>query len=64
LSQKRAVRKLNPSHGKSELRDTEENIRLLIKQKEKLYPKIEVQILGAQIQNINGKDIVTVASIR
>ena len=57
-------RKLNPTHSKRDFRDTEENFRILIKQKDKLYPSIRVQIAGAHIQEIDGKDHVTVVSMR
>jgi len=56
-------RKLNPAHSKQDFRDAEENIRLLIKQKEKLYPEVTVQIVNANIQEIDGKDHVTVMSL-
>ncbi len=42
----------------------EENIRLLIKQKDRLYPDIKVQIVGSKIEHINGHDHVTVVSAR
>lgn len=56
-------RKLNPRQSKRDFRDVEKNLRLLIKQKEKLYPEVRVQIGDAQIQEINGKNHVTVASL-
>ena len=42
----------------------EEDIRLLIKQKDRLYPDVKVQIVDSRIENINGKDHVTVASVK
>ena len=54
--------KLNPTHSKKDLADEKENILLLIEQKEKLYPKVKVQILDAQIEEIAGKTHITVAS--
>jgi hypothetical protein len=42
----------------------EEDIRLLIKQKDRLYPDVKVQIVNSIIENIDGKDHVTVASVR
>jgi hypothetical protein len=42
----------------------EEDIRLLIKQKDRLYPDVNVQIVDSRSENINGKDHVTVASVK
>jgi hypothetical protein len=42
----------------------EEDLRLLIKQKDKLYPYVNVQIVDSRIENINGRDHVTVVSAR
>lgn len=56
-------RKLNPTHNKQDLRDVKEDLRLLIKQKENLYPEVRVQIVNAHIQEIDGKDHVTVMSL-
>ncbi|MBU0999717.1 hypothetical protein KKG24_05490 [Patescibacteria group bacterium] len=56
-------RKLNPTQSKQDFRDVEEDLRLLIKQKEKLYPEDRVQIVTANIQEINRKIHVTVASL-
>jgi len=41
----------------------EKDLRLLIKQKENLYPEVRIQIVAANIQEINGKNHVTVASL-
>ena len=54
--------KLNPTQSKRDFRDVEDDLRLLIKQKGKLYPEVRVQIVDAYIQEINGKNHVTVAS--
>ena len=56
-------RKLNPTQSKRDFRDVEEDLRLLIKQKEKLYPEVRIQIVDARIKEINGKNHVTVASL-
>ncbi len=45
-------------------KNAEDNIRLLIKQKDRLYPDIKVQILDCKIECINGKDHVVVVSLR
>jgi len=56
-------RKLNPTHNKQDCRDTEENLRLLIKQKLKLYPNVRIQVMGATIEQAGGgKDRITVIS--
>ena len=57
-------RKLNPLHNKQDFRDVEEDLRSLIKQKDTLYPTVRTQIAGAHIQEIDGKDHVTVMSMR
>ena len=56
-------RKLNPTQSKRDFRDVEENLRLLIREKEKLYPEVRIQIVDAHIQEIDGKNHVTVASL-
>jgi len=56
-------RKLNPTQSKRDFRDVEEDLRLLIKQKEKLYPEVQIQIVDAHLQEINGKNHVTVVSL-
>jgi len=56
-------RKLNPKQSERDFRDVEEDLRLLIKQKEKLYPEVRVQIVDAHIKEINGKNHVIVASL-
>ena len=56
-------RKLNPTQSKQDFRDVEEDLRILIKQKEKLYPEVRVQIADAHIQEIDGKDHAIVMSM-
>ena len=56
-------RKLNPLQSKRDFRDVEENLRLLIKEKEKFYPEVRIQIVNAHIQELDGKIHVTVASL-
>ena len=49
-------RKLNPTQSKQDFRDVEEDLRLLIKQKEKLYPEVRVQIGDkTEIQQFTGE---------
>ena len=42
----------------------EENLILLIEQKDKLYPDVNVQIVGSRIENINGRNHVIVVSAK
>jgi hypothetical protein len=56
-------RKLNPFHTKEDFQDVEEDLRILIKQKDKLYPDVRIQIVGVSIEEKGGKDHVTVMSI-
>jgi len=56
-------RKLNPTQSKRDFRDVEEDLRLLITQKEKLYPEVRIQIVDAHIKEINGKNHLTVATL-
>ena len=56
-------RKLNPTQNRQDFRDVEDDLSLLIKQKEKLYPEVRVQIVDAHIKEVNGKNHVTVASL-
>jgi len=56
-------RKLNPTHSKEDLDDVEEDLRILIKQKDELYPEVRIQIAGVNIEEKGGKDHVSVLSI-
>jgi hypothetical protein len=42
----------------------EEDLRLLIKQKVRLYPDVNVQIVNSKIDNIDGQDHVIVVTAR
>jgi hypothetical protein len=55
-------RKLNPSFSKQDYKNEEENIYLLIRQKDKLYPGVNIQIVNAVIHEVNGQNHITVAS--
>jgi hypothetical protein len=57
-------KKLNPLFSRNDFKDEEENIKLLIKQKDKRYPEVKVQIVNAIFQEINGKSHIAVASAR
>lgn len=57
-------KKLNPAFTENDFKDAEENLQLLIKQKNKLYPDFHKQIINAVIREIDGKNHVTVASMK
>jgi len=48
----------------NERKALEENIRLLIKQKDKLYPDVKTEVMNSRIDHVNGEDHVIVASLR
>ena len=56
--------KLNPTFTKDDFKDEEENLRLLIRQKDELYPDINIQIVNAIVQEVDGKNHITVASAK
>ena len=56
--------KMNPGQTKQDYLDVEEDINLLIKEKDKLYPDAKVQIAHAEVQEIGEKLYVTVMSIK
>jgi hypothetical protein len=60
----RKFKKMNPHRSKEDYRDTEEDLRLLIKEKERLYPDVKVQVAHAEVKEIGGKLHVTVMSIK
>lgn len=55
-------KKLNPTFTKDHFKDEEENLRLLIRQKDKLYPDVNIQIVNPIIHEIDGQNHITVAS--
>lgn len=55
--------KINKAN-EADYRALEDDLRLLIKQKDTLYPDVNVQIVGSRIETINGRDHVTVASAK
>lgn len=56
-------KKINQA-DESDCKALEEDVRLLIKQKDRLYPDVNVQIVVSRIENISGKDHVIVASLK
>jgi len=57
-------KKLNPTFTKDDFKDEEENLRLLIRQKDELYPDINIQIVNAIVQEVDGKNHITVSSAK
>jgi hypothetical protein len=57
-------REINNS-DEAECKALEEDLRLLIRQKDRLYPEVNVQIVGSKIDSISGQDhaIVMTAKI-
>ncbi len=56
-------RKLNPAQNKKIYQGVQDDLKLLIKQKIKLYPDVDVQIVDARIEEIDGKTHITVVSL-
>jgi len=61
---RKSYHRLNPSQTHRDCTDVEENLRLLISKKDRLYPKVRIQIAGATIEERDGRDYVSVASFR
>ncbi len=57
-------KQLNPTYTKDDFKDEEENLRLLIRHKDALYPDINIQIVNAIVQEVDGKNHITVASAK
>ena len=55
---------MNPSHTRRDCDDAVDNIKLLIKRKDELYPDVRIQIAHAKIETRGDQDHVTVASVR
>lgn len=55
--------KINQANG-AHCKALEEDIRLLIKQKERLYPDIKIQIVDSRIERINGQGPFAIISAR
>ena len=55
-------KQLNPTFTKDAFKDEEENLRLLIRHKDALYPDINIQIVNAIVQAVDGRNHITVAS--
>jgi hypothetical protein len=54
---------MNPTYSEKDMQDVEENLSLLIKQKDKFYPDVRIQIVDVHIKEINGKNHITVTSM-
>jgi hypothetical protein len=55
--------KINKADG-ADCTALEEDLRVLVKQKDKLYPNVNVQIVDSKIENINGRNLVIVVSAK
>ncbi len=54
---------MNPSQDKKIYQGVEDDFRLLIKQKIKLYPDVDIQIVDARIEEVDSKMHIRVASV-
>jgi hypothetical protein len=59
----RKYRKMNSHQTKQDYHDAEEDIRLLVKEKDRLYPNVKVQIAHVEVHEIGQQLHVTVMSI-
>ena len=59
----RKYKKINPHQTKQDYRDTEEDLMLLIKEKDRLFPDVKIQVAHAEVKEIGEKLHVTVMSI-
>lgn len=59
----RKYKKMNPHQTKQDYPDAEEDLKLLIKEKDRLYPDVKVQVAHAEVKEIGEKLHVTVMSI-
>ena len=59
----RGYRKMNPHQTKQDYRDSEEDLKLLIKEKDRLYPGVKVQVAHVEVKEIGEKLHVTVMSM-
>ncbi len=57
------IRRANPGIDKDDCDAIRHNLELLIKEKIKLFPDVNRQMLGAEIRIINGKDEIMVLSV-
>lgn len=60
IEQYRRINKADPADCKA----LEENLRQLIKQKDRLYPDVDVQIVNSRIDNIDGRDHAIVVTAK
>jgi len=56
-------RKMNPGQNRIFFKGVEDDFKLLIKQKIKLYPDVAVQIVDARIEELDGKTHIKVVSL-
>ncbi|TSA49932.1 hypothetical protein D4R47_03005 [archaeon] len=58
-----SYRRLNPSVTHRDCTNIEENIKILISKKDKLYPQVRIQLTGAAKEEEEGQERVAVASV-
>jgi hypothetical protein len=59
----RRYKEMNPQHTEQDYRETEGDLKLLIEEKDRLYPDVNVQVAHAEVKEIGEKLHVTVMSI-
>lgn len=60
----KTYKKMNPSASKTDIKDLEKDLKLLIKQKIELYPHEQIQIMDVKAEMKDGKLHVTVLSAK
>ncbi len=64
LQYRKTYSQVNPSHTRHDCDDAVDNIELLVRRKNELYPETRTQIAHAKIETRGDQDHVTVASVR
>ena len=57
-------KRMNPNQSKQDYKDVENNLKMLIKNKLKLYPNVRTEIAGGEIKEIDDKIHLNVVSLR
>jgi len=61
---RKSYHRMNPLSTRRDCANVEENLRLLIDKKGKLYPNVRTQIAVATIEEKDGREYLAIASIR
>ena len=61
---RKSYRRMNPLSTHRDCANVEENLRVLISKKDKLYLNVRTQIAGATIEEKDGREYLAIASIR